>query len=140
MAGVYKLEIDESVEELKQTLAAQKSARAKERVQLLYLLKTGHATTVQHGAQILDRNRVTVQTWLRLYREGGMEMLLEQKRSRKTQCRKSCGQAAPTQSVSLRRRRSPVSTILNELTNCVVASIARRHEIIYALSVVGFYN
>lgn len=132
MAGVYKLEIDESVEELKQTLAAQKSARAKERVQLLYLLKTGHATTVQHGAQILDRNRVTVQTWLRLYREGGMETLLEQKRSRKTQCR--------SQSVSLRRRRSPVSTIFNELTNCVVASIARRHEIIYALSVVGFYN
>ncbi|MBH8554636.1 IS630 family transposase, partial [Nostocaceae cyanobacterium CENA357] len=42
MSGVYKLEIKETQEELKELLAIQKTATGKERVQLLYLLKTGH--------------------------------------------------------------------------------------------------
>lgn len=77
MAGVYKLEITQSWEELKQTLAVPKIARAKDWVQLLYLLKTGNATTIQQAAQNLGRNRVKGQTWLRQYRDGGMEKLLE---------------------------------------------------------------
>ncbi len=81
MAGVYKLEIVESAEELKQMLVKQKAAQARERVQLLFLLKTGQASTIQQAAQLLGRNRVTIQTWLRQYRDGGMEGLLEKKRS-----------------------------------------------------------
>ncbi|WP_231295676.1 hypothetical protein [Gloeocapsa sp. PCC 7428] len=61
MAGVYKLEIKESEAELKQLLGAQTTAVGKERVQLLYLLKTGQAATVQRAAQLLGRHRVTVQ-------------------------------------------------------------------------------
>jgi hypothetical protein len=38
MAGVYKLEIAESEEDLKHLLRIQKTASAKERIQLLYLL------------------------------------------------------------------------------------------------------
>ncbi|MBN8565044.1 MAG: hypothetical protein J0L70_31525, partial [Leptolyngbya sp. UWPOB_LEPTO1] len=38
MAGVYKLEIQESAEELKQLLRAQTTATGKERLQVLYLL------------------------------------------------------------------------------------------------------
>ena len=79
MAGVYKLEIEESEAELKQLLGAQRTATGKERVQLLYLVKTGQAKTVQTAAQLLGRHRVTVQGWLSRYRTGGIELMLETK-------------------------------------------------------------
>jgi putative transposase len=44
----------------------------KERVQTLYLLKTGQVETVQHLAVVLGRSRITVQRWLKLYRQGGL--------------------------------------------------------------------
>ena len=52
MAGVYKLEMKESEAELKQLLGGQRTATGKQRVQLLYLLKTGQAATVQTAAQL----------------------------------------------------------------------------------------
>jgi transposase len=79
MAGVYKLEIAESVEDLKQLLRSQKSTSDKERIQLLYLLKSEQAKTVQAAAELLGRHRVTVQEWLRLYRKGGLTGLLSHK-------------------------------------------------------------
>lgn len=79
MAGVYKLEIKQSEAELKQLLGAQRTATGKERVQLLYLLKTGKAATVKTAAQLLGRHRVTVQEWLSRYRAGGIESMLEVK-------------------------------------------------------------
>lgn len=79
MAGVYKLEIAESVEDLKQLLRLQKSASDKERIQVLYLLKSEQAQTVQAAAKLLGRHRVTVQEWLRLYRQGGLSGLLSHK-------------------------------------------------------------
>lgn len=79
MAGVYKLEITESEEELKHLLRTQKTAFAKERIQLLYLLKSKQAQTVECAASLLGRHRVTVQTWLKLYRQGGLAALLERK-------------------------------------------------------------
>lgn len=79
MAGVYKLEITETTTELKQLLKTQRTASDKERIQLLYLLKTGQAKTVQDAAVLLARHRVTLQEWLRLYRRGGREVLLGHK-------------------------------------------------------------
>lgn len=79
MAGVYKLEIQESEDDLKQLLRQQKTAIGKERIQLLYLLKSEQAETVQKAAQLLGRHRVTVQEWLRHYRQGGLGELLERK-------------------------------------------------------------
>lgn len=79
MAGVYKLEIKESEVQLKQLLGGQRTAQGKERVQLLYLLKTTQAKTVQTAAQLLGRHRVTLQEWLSRYRQGGIESLLETK-------------------------------------------------------------
>jgi transposase len=77
MAGVYKLEITETEADLKQLLRTQKTASDKERIQLLYLLKTAQATTIQTAAALLGRHRVTVQEWLRLYRSGGLEAMLK---------------------------------------------------------------
>lgn len=79
MAGVYKLEIHESEAELKQLLREQKTAFGKERIHLLYLLKSKQATTVQEAASMLGRHRATLQQWLRLYREGGLVGLLKRK-------------------------------------------------------------
>lgn len=80
MAGVYKLEIHQSEDELKQLLRQQKTGSDKERIQLLYLLKTKQAKTVQDAAALLGRNRVTLQEWLRQYRAGGLARLLETKK------------------------------------------------------------
>ena len=76
MAGVYRLEINESPEELKELLRKQKVAAPKERIQLLYLLKTRQVLTIQEAAKLLGRNRVTLQDWLKKYREGGLSSLL----------------------------------------------------------------
>jgi transposase len=79
MAGVYKLDITESEQDLKHLLRTQKTAFAKERIQLLYLLKSSQAQTVESAASLLGRHRVTVQKWLRLYRNGGLAELMERK-------------------------------------------------------------
>ena len=60
MAGVYKLDITETAAELKHLLKTQKNASDKERIQLLYLLKTEQATTVQAATALLGRHRVTL--------------------------------------------------------------------------------
>lgn len=77
MSGVVKIKITESPESLKMLLAQQKTASGKERVQALYLLKTGQVETGQHLAVVLSRNRVRVQSWLRLYRQGELSALLK---------------------------------------------------------------
>ncbi len=79
MTGVYKLEIQESQDELKELLRNQKTASDKERVQLLHLLKSEQAKTLQQAAAILGRHRVTIQTWARAYRQGGLKQLLSHK-------------------------------------------------------------
>lgn len=79
MVGVYKLDITESEQDLKSLLRNQKTASAKERMQLLYLLKSGQAKTIDCAASLLGRHRVTVQKWLRLYRTGGLAGMLERK-------------------------------------------------------------
>jgi aromatic ring hydroxylase len=53
MAGVYKLEITETEADLKQRLRHAKTASDKERLQLLYLLKSGQASTIQSAATLL---------------------------------------------------------------------------------------
>jgi transposase len=77
MAGVFKLDITETVDELKTLLGQQRTAFGKERVQALYLLKQKKAKTIQELAQNLGRDRTTVQRWLRRYRQGGVSELLK---------------------------------------------------------------
>ncbi|MDV3001425.1 MAG: IS630 family transposase ISAcma28 [Chroococcopsis gigantea SAG 12.99] len=79
MAGVYKIEISETFGELKELLRQEKTGAGKERIQVLYLLKTKKALTVTEAAGIIGRNRVTVQDWLGKYRQGGLEKLLSKK-------------------------------------------------------------
>ncbi len=77
MTGVVKINIAETASELKQLLKQQKEAFALVRIQALYLLKTQQVETVQHLAVVLGKSRVTVQRWLRQYRAGGIDRLLD---------------------------------------------------------------
>jgi transposase len=85
MVGVCKIEISESEAELKERLRESKTASSKERIQLLYLLKSQQVESVTQAASILGRNRVTLERWLGKYRDGGIERVLASnwKRGRK---------------------------------------------------------
>jgi transposase len=82
MSRPLKLDIKESVADLKTLLGQQKTAQGKERVQALYLLKLGEKKTITALATLLGRHRVTIQDWLALYRAGGMKALLAEKHAR----------------------------------------------------------
>ena len=77
MAGVYHLNIQESEAKLKKLLRKEKTGSGKERIQLLYLLKSQKAQTITQASELLGRHRVTLQDWLSKYRHGGLESLLE---------------------------------------------------------------
>ena len=64
--------IFETAEELKQLMQAQKKPKIKERLQALYLLKSGCATTLQEVANCLGRSKTTIENWLTLYRKSGV--------------------------------------------------------------------
>ena len=81
MSGVVKIEISESAETLKKLLKNAKTPQEKERIETIYWLKTKTVETVKQIAIMLGRNRVTVQKWLRKYREGGLNLLLEPKKN-----------------------------------------------------------
>jgi transposase len=77
MVGVSRVEIQESSETLRALMQEQKTVEAKERLQALYLLKSGTASSVGHAAQILGRHRITLQRWLTKYTQGGLVLLLQ---------------------------------------------------------------
>ena len=79
MSGVVKIEISESCQTLKELLKNAHTPQEKERIQTIYWLKTKTVETVKQIAIMLGRNRVTVQKWLRKYRTGGLNLLLEPK-------------------------------------------------------------
>ncbi len=81
MSGVVKIEISESAETLKTLLKNASTPQEKERIQSIYWLKTKTVETVKQIAIMLGRNRVTVQKWLRKYRTGGVNLLLEPKKN-----------------------------------------------------------
>lgn len=67
--------INESCEDLK--VLMQKEKQAKQRLNALYLLKTGQAKTRKEVAQLLGVHRDTVGRWLTAYQKGGLDSLLK---------------------------------------------------------------
>lgn len=78
MTGVFKIEIAESVEQLKSLMKQQKTGIGYAKVQSLYLLKIKAVETINHLAIIIGRGESTIHRWLKSYREGGIEELLEE--------------------------------------------------------------
>jgi transposase len=71
-----QVEIKESLEELEKAVKYATTASCKERLQMLYWLKSGQVTSRQAIAKRLGRNEATVTRWLRRYKDEGRSGLL----------------------------------------------------------------
>lgn len=81
MSGVTSIEVKESEQELEQLLQEQTNGKMKERLQVLYLLKLPQASSISQIAKVIGKDRGTVQRWLGIYRDQGLDALLEVKKS-----------------------------------------------------------
>lgn len=79
MARPFQVEIVENREELEKALKHARLASAKERLQMLYWLKSEQVDSRQALAQRLGRDKATITRWLSKYKAGGLAGLLEVK-------------------------------------------------------------
>lgn len=76
MSGILKIKITQTAQQLKTLLAKQTTARGKERILALYLLKIGKATTLKDLALVLGRDTATLYRWFQKYKTDGLEGML----------------------------------------------------------------
>ena len=69
-------EIHESVEALRDLLTRESEGRRKERIQFLYLFKSGQVKSLCQAGQLLGRDRKTMSHWRSKYLSGGLEEVL----------------------------------------------------------------
>lgn len=69
-------EIQEKDSKLKEMLRTEKRTRQRQRLQMLYLFKSGQATNRIKAAQMLAVNRMTIGRWLQIYEKEGLAGLL----------------------------------------------------------------
>ena len=81
MVGVTSIQIRESLSELREQLRQAKTPTTKQRLQVLYWLQQENPPSIKTIAQSIGKHRNTVQTWLSMYRNGGLESMLKIKRS-----------------------------------------------------------
>jgi transposase len=81
MVGLTSVEVKESLEELAAQLRQAKTLKDKERLQVLYWLKQDKPPSISAIAKATGKHRNTLQTWLLQYRNGGVEAMLEVKKS-----------------------------------------------------------
>lgn len=79
MARLFNLEISESAEYLSKSLKKARTAFEKERLQMLWWIKTEQVRQHKELSLILGRDGSTVTRWLQKYRQGGLEKLLQVK-------------------------------------------------------------
>lgn len=79
MARRLVIEISESVEYLEKSLRQAQTGSQKEKLQVLWWLKSGQVTQHQDLSHRLGRNGSTISRWLQQYRRGGLSALLETK-------------------------------------------------------------
>lgn len=66
---------------MKKALKYVTQASSKERLQILYWLKSGQVTIRQAIAERLGRDKATITRWMRKYKNGGQEGLLSVKQA-----------------------------------------------------------
>ena len=79
MGNKFEIEVNESQEELKHRLHHALTASSKERLQMLYWLKNNAIATRRELSQKLGRDESTIYRWLKRYRQGGLQDLLDVK-------------------------------------------------------------
>ncbi|TFI52262.1 helix-turn-helix domain-containing protein [Mastigocladus laminosus UU774] len=77
MSRPFKIEITESEEELKKRLQTARLGNQKEKLIMLWWLKSGQVQEQQELGKRLGRDTSTVTRWLQKYRNGGLSRLLE---------------------------------------------------------------
>lgn len=77
MSRPFKIDIGESEEELRKRLQGVRDGVQKEKLQMLWWLKSGQVTQQQEIGRRLGKNSATVTRWLQKYREGGLATLLQ---------------------------------------------------------------
>lgn len=81
MAGITSVEVKESLDEITAQLQQAKTPKDKERLQVLYWLKQDNPPSISAIAKASGKHRNTLQTWLMQYRTGGIEAMLDVKKS-----------------------------------------------------------
>lgn len=81
MSRPFKIEITQSEEELKKRLETAREGNQKEKLLLLWWLKSGQVSEQQEIGFRLGRDASTVTRWLQKYRIGGLSSLLEIKKA-----------------------------------------------------------
>lgn len=79
MARSLVLEIKESAEFLEKQLKQTRTAAQRERIQILWWLKTGQVQQHKELARRIGRDGSTITRWLQKYKRGGLSELLEVK-------------------------------------------------------------
>jgi transposase-like protein len=79
MANQFKVAVKETTEELQHRLRRAVTAHTKERLQMLYSIKTGAVSTRYELAQRIQRDESTIFRWLKRYKQGGIKALLSVK-------------------------------------------------------------
>lgn len=82
MSRPFSIEIIESEAELKKRLQQAREAIHKEKLQMLWWLKSGQVSQQQEIGQRLGRDTSTVTRWLQKYRRGGLVELLQINKAR----------------------------------------------------------
>ncbi|MEG4034891.1 IS630 family transposase [Microcoleus sp. w1-18aA5] len=81
MANKFKVEIQETVEELEHRLQRAITAVSKEKLLLLYWIATKRIKTREELVTMLKRDESTIYRWLRAYKQGGITSLLTVKKA-----------------------------------------------------------
>lgn len=87
MSRPFIFNITESEAELKQQLQQVREAIHKEKLQMLWWIKSGQVTQQQEIGQRLGRDTSTVTRWLQKYRRGGLKELLAINKAPGNECK-----------------------------------------------------
>ncbi|NMG21745.1 helix-turn-helix domain-containing protein [Brasilonema bromeliae] len=81
MSRPFKIEIAESEEELKKRLQTANLGKQKEKLMMLWWIKSGQVQEQQDIGKRLAKDTSTVTRWIQKYRSGGLDELLEIKKA-----------------------------------------------------------
>jgi transposase len=78
---ITNIRIKESIEVLEKLLSEEKNKKRRNRLYMIYLLKTRRVIDAKKLAEVMSVDKSTITRWLVLYRKGGLKNLLKLKTS-----------------------------------------------------------